>query len=246
MSDELIPASIAANLASATIQLADDDILLRLTNTEDSTLERKTTSDYRDCLKTAVAFSNSLPIGDPGVVFLGVFDNGRVQDNPELDSFQMKVSAEISKIYPPIYPQLRVIKNKDAKQFLAVIVRGSPDRLHFAGQAHTRVGSKTVVASEQQFVRLIVERNSKAREILKWAGKEIIFPIPRGENTVAGNQVFRGSGRASCRLLDCNQFFVTLEFTSEARTTQRAYPLSSIEISYDCDNKCLELVGSQL
>jgi predicted HTH transcriptional regulator len=57
------------------------DILLRLTNTEDATVERKTASDYRDCLKTAVAFSNSLPVDDPGIIFVGVGKDGTIQGN---------------------------------------------------------------------------------------------------------------------------------------------------------------------
>jgi predicted HTH transcriptional regulator len=61
-------------------QLTDADILMRLKNVEDSTVERKTTNDYRDCLKTAVAFSNSLPIDDTGLIFVGVKDDGTVQD----------------------------------------------------------------------------------------------------------------------------------------------------------------------
>ena len=53
------------------IELSDEDIRRRLTDIEDSTVERKTASDYWDCLKTAVAFSNSLPVGDPGIIFAG-------------------------------------------------------------------------------------------------------------------------------------------------------------------------------
>jgi predicted HTH transcriptional regulator len=129
------------------IELTDNDILLRLTNTEDSTVERKAASDYRDCLKTAVAFSNSLPFGDPGVIFVGVFDDGRIQENHNLDSLQKKVSEEINKIYPPIYPQQKVFKGKGGRNFLAVIVRGSLDRPHFAGQAFIRAGSENDGAS---------------------------------------------------------------------------------------------------
>ncbi len=43
--------------------LTDADILSRLTNIEEATVERKTMSDLRDAVKSAVAFSNSLPIG---------------------------------------------------------------------------------------------------------------------------------------------------------------------------------------
>lgn len=90
-------------------QLTDADILMRLKNVEDSTVERKTMNDYRDCLKTAVAFSNSLPIDDPGLIFVGVRDDGTVQDGSNLEAMQKNVSKELSKIYPPIYPQMKVM-----------------------------------------------------------------------------------------------------------------------------------------
>src|SRR5580704_9920897 len=52
--------------------LTDADILQRLTNVEDATVERKVASDLRDVVRTAVALSNSLPVGDPGIIFFGV------------------------------------------------------------------------------------------------------------------------------------------------------------------------------
>jgi len=222
------------------IQLTDEDILLRLANTEDSTIERKSVNDYRDCLKTAVAFSNSLPIGDPGIIFVGVFDDGRVQEsNNNLDSLQKKVSEEINKIYSPIYPQMKVMR-KEGKEFLAVIVRGSPERPHFAGQSYIRSGSKTVVASEAQFGRLVAERNSKAREILKWGSREVTYRFARGDNISVGKHLL--TMRTFCRVVDCNQFFVTLEFGFDEKV-QRAYPLAFIEINHDCEHDHLELIG---
>lgn len=221
--------------------LTEKDILLRLANTEDSTVERKTANDYRDCLKTAVAFSNSMPVGDPAIVFVGVGNDGTPQNNPNLDSLQWKVSKELNEVYPPIYPQMRVIKGEDGKEFLAVIVRGSENRPHFAGKAYIRDGSQTVDASEEQFARLIVERNSKAREILRWSGQEITFRFPPGTKVLIGNTVHHGS--SPCRIAGCNQFFVTLEFKNGESKEQRAYPLSFIEINYDCENRRLELIG---
>jgi hypothetical protein len=57
------------------VELTDRDILSRLKNTEDSTVERKTVSNYRDCRPAAVAFSNSLPLDDPAIIFVGVKDD---------------------------------------------------------------------------------------------------------------------------------------------------------------------------
>ena len=195
------------------IELSDEDIVSRLKNTEDSTVERKVVSDYRDCLKTAVGFSNSLPVDDPGIIFVGVFDDGRVQENNKLDSLERDVSKELNKIYPPIEPQLLVRKDESGKEFLAVIVRGSPNRPHFAGPSYIRDGSQTREASEPQFEQLIAERNSKVRYISKWKGKQIIYrylePTLRSE--------------AGAVLTDCNQHFVVLE--------NRSVPLECVLVS---------------
>ena len=62
------------------MMLSDSDILARLAAIEDSTVERKTFSDNRDWIKTAVAFSNSLAVGQPGVLFVGVYNDGNIQE----------------------------------------------------------------------------------------------------------------------------------------------------------------------
>src|SRR3989338_3728402 len=210
------------NVGSA-FQLGDEDIFLRLTNTEDSTVERKTASDYRDCLKTAVAFSNSLPIGDPGIIFVGVYDDGRIEDNKNLDSLQKKVSEEINKVYPPIYPQIKGM-NKDGREFLAVIVRGSENRPHFAGPALDRDASQTRVASEDQFTRLIAQRSSKAYEILKWRGKTITVDIINTENL---RMVGRIASTSERKVIDCNQFHVTLQHSVD---NIESFPLRRVEV----------------
>ena len=86
---------------------------------------------------------------------------------------------------------------------------------------------------------LIAERNSKAREILRWRGKDVIFRLAEGSNIIVGGTLYRGS--SFCRVLDCNQFIVTLQFGSNEKTN-RAYSLAFIEIGYDCEHDHLELI----
>jgi hypothetical protein len=215
------------------IDLSDQDILLRLTSVEDSTVERKTANDYRDCLKTAVAFSNSLPLDDPGIIFVGVGNDGTVQDKLNLEILQKSVSKEVSKIYPAIYPQMKVMRDAVGKEFLAVIVRGSANRPHFAGASYIRDGTQTQEASDQQFERLIAERNSKVREILKWREKGITIWMPgmtKSRHPSTG-------GKSTQVVMDCNQFYVTVR-TLE---TLQAYVLSEVDVGYDFINNCLEL-----
>ena len=132
------------------ISLSDHDILLRLTAFEDAFVERKTAGDSKDWLKTVVAFANSLPVGDPAILFIGVRDNGEIEGNSNLDSLQQTLSEKLAAAYPPVYYLPKVLL-RDDKQFLAVIVPGSVDRPHFAGQAFIREGSKSVVSSARQF-----------------------------------------------------------------------------------------------
>jgi Putative DNA-binding domain len=222
-------------------QLTDSDILTRLRNIEDSTVERKSANDYRDCLKTAVAFSNSLPIDDPGCIFVGVSDDGTVQEGSNLEALQKNVSKELSKIYPPIYPQMKVMRDANAEEFLAIIVRGSENRPHFAGPSYVRDGTQTVAASESQFKRLIAERNNKAYEVVRWKGKTITFTQPMRECTVQGTTTWTRDKRVSATVIDSNQHYLTLE--SVARKSLRAsYPLRTIELNYDNARERLELL----
>ena len=56
--------------------LSDADLASRLTNFEDHFVERKTSGDQADWVKTVVAFANSTPIGYPAVLFIGVKTTG--------------------------------------------------------------------------------------------------------------------------------------------------------------------------
>src|SRR5882762_1659992 len=152
------------------INLTDQDILLKLSAFEDAFVERKTAGDSKDWLKTVVAFANSAPVGDPAILFIGVRNNGDIEEGTNLDSLQRTLSEKLALAYPPIFYLSKVLQKND-KQFLAVIVSGSENRPHFAGPAYVREGSKSVTSSDKQFDALIAERSSKVREILKWKTK---------------------------------------------------------------------------
>lgn len=210
------------------LELSDENILSRLKNTEDSTVERKVASDFRDCLKTAVGFSNSMRVDDPAIIFIGVRNDGTPEKDQNFDDLQRKVSKELNKIYPPIAPEMLVRKDANGKEFLTVIVRGSPNRPHFAGQAYIREGSQTQVASAKQFERLIEERNTKARYILQWKGKSIAYRYLKPDTCPLRVGV----------LTDCNQYFVVIESTNSV-------PLERVLVSqtyvHDGDRQLLEL-----
>jgi hypothetical protein len=220
------------------IELRDEEILLRLTNFEDAFVERKSTGDMRDLLKTAVAFANSTPIGYPAILFYGVTDKGVPEGKANLDSLQKTISDKLSDAYPPIFYLSKVLQQDD-KQFLAILIPGSEDRPHFAGQSYIRDGSQSKEASGRQFEQLIAERNSKTREILKWRQKEISVYFRPSESTLILAQ-FVGS-RAERTVIDCNQFYVTLEKLVENEHAFESFPLADLEIGFDNNANRLEL-----
>jgi hypothetical protein len=218
------------------VELNDEELLLRLRNFEDNFVERKTSGDSKDWLKTLVAFANSTPAGYPAVLYIGVKNDGTPEEKPvNLDSLQKTFSDRVSEAYPLVYYLTKIV-NVSGKQVLAIIVPGSPDRPHFAGQAYIREGSKSVVASRPQFDELIASRNSKAYEILKWKGREISTAIKQPVylyGKPSGHKVVRSLGT----VLDCNQFYVTLD----DRGKKESIPLEWTEISFDHEAQRLAL-----
>jgi len=218
------------------IELSDQELLLRLRNFEDNFVERKTSGDSRDWLKTVVAFANSTPVGYPAVLFIGVKDDGTPEEKPvNLDSLQKTFGEKIGEAYPTIYCLTKIL-NVEGKQILAVIVPGSAERPHFAGPAYVREGSKSVKASKQQFDVLIASRNSKTYEILKWAGKNISVNFVKAERIQLPDMtVAARSGEVI--LSGCNQFYVTFSWGS----IRHSVPLGRVTISFDNANNRLEL-----
>lgn len=157
------------------VSLSDEDILYRLTNTEDNFAERKRFSDDKEWLRTAVGFANSCPVGFPAILFIGAYDNGKIEMPAKavnLDSLQKTLTEKLNAAWPPLYYLPKVLR-KDSREFLAVLIPGSSSRPHFAGRSFVRVGSETRDASESQFNELLAQRNSKSFAILQWKGKRI-------------------------------------------------------------------------
>jgi hypothetical protein len=212
----------------------DEELLLRLRNFEDHFVERKTLGDKKDWRKTVVAFANSTPVGYPSVLFIGVRDDGTIEDGVNLDTLQKKLGTELDRIYPHPYYLSRVLSEK-GKQFLAVIVPGSNDRPHFAGLAYVREGSKTIEASSALFQQLIEERLSKVHELRQWIGKQVV--LERWESSMHGT---RATGASGVVIRDCNQFYFTYDAGSPG-FEKTALPLSRTDISYDHTHNCLKL-----
>ena len=218
------------------LTLTDADILARLTAVEDGTTERKPYADTRGWTKTVVAFSNSLNEDQPGVLFVGVNDNGTIQESQaNFEDLQKRVSGELSNVYPPAYPTI-LVREKDGKKFVAVIVYGSPERPHFAGKSYVRDGTQTKEASETNIQEFIAKRSSKVAEILKWKDKNIIM-----ETLHPAELHFRVGRVASTRTVtvqECNQHWLTFKDPALGPALT-AISLRRVELNYNYVQKCL-------
>jgi predicted HTH transcriptional regulator len=222
--------------------LNDEDILSRLAAVEDGTTERKPYADSRGWVKTVVAFSNSLAIDQPGILFIGVNNNGTVQEQPtNFEDKQKAVTGEISNIYPPVNPTI-LVREKDGRKFIAVIVYGSRDRPHFAGKSYIRSGTQTIEASEDNLRQLIAQRSGKVAEILKWKNKSVVVNFLHPEE--AHYRVGRVATSAVAIVQDCNEHWVTLK--EERASVARSISLNRVTLAFDDQNNRLVIEVSSI
>ncbi|MCU1272395.1 MAG: putative transcriptional regulator [Acidobacteriaceae bacterium] len=206
-----------------TIELNEADLLARMKNFEDHLVERKVVSDNKDWKKTAVAFANSVPVGIPAILFIGVRDGGEIETpQKNLDEAQKKFNSKMKTVYPRIFYVPKIV-SENGLQALAVIIPGSELRPHFAGLAYVRRGSVTEDASEEQLSELIAQRNSKTATILRWKGKNVTVFLRSGDSEAAWPN--------STIVVDCNQFYVSLQTVPHEPAT--SFPLSRVEINFD-------------
>lgn len=213
--------------------LTDDDLFRRLTNIEDATVERKTWSDYRDWTKVACAFSNSLSVDQPGVLFVGVHDSGKIESKDVNVEEKLKnVTGELSNIYPPINPTI-LVREKEGQKFVAVIVYGSKNKPHFSGKSYVRKGTQTVDASEENLRGFIAQRSGKVAEILKWRGKRVHVKMVQPEHV--HYTVGRIASDMMLLVMDCNEHWVSLS-DGQASTS---YALNRIQLAFDSGKQLL-------
>jgi hypothetical protein len=221
------------------IEITEAEILSKLRNFEDSFVERKRFSEASDWLRTAVAFANSTPIGYPSILFIGIKNDGTIEDATDLDALQKRLSGKLERAYPPIYYWTKVLR-ENSKQFLAVIIPGSDKRPHFSGRAYVRVESQTKDASETQMVELISSRNDKVREILRWKDKAVTVDSfhPNTASWRVATEVRMSHERF---VRDCNAFYVTISESLIDGSSHWSHPLNTVNISFDNNYSRLRL-----
>lgn len=227
--------SFSMMMARLTVDLNEADLLARMKNFEDHLAERKTIGDQKDWKKTAVAFANSVPVGLPAVLYIGVRDNGEIETpQANLDDAQKKFNKLMQDTYPRIAYVPKII-SENGRQALAVIIPGSELRPHFAGLSYVRRGSESIEAAEEQFAELVAQRSSKTARILAWKNKHI---TAINRNLVQGGQRYESRWAEQTWVVYCDQFYVTLQVGT---TSPSSFPLSRVEINFDNARNRLQL-----
>jgi len=207
------------------------ELLLRMHQFEDNFVERKTVSDRKDWLKTAVAFANSTPEARDAILFIGVTDRGEIQDhNNQLDTLQKTFDREIQKAYPPIDYHVEIV-DENSRVALAVIIPFSAKKPHFAGPAYIRRGSQSIEANEPQFKELIARRNSKVTRLLDLKGKVVTVMNSR----YIGPHLSESFWGSNVRVWDCDQFMLTLATSLEPKD-RSSFGLQDVELLFDHAN----------
>src|SRR5882762_207377 len=89
--------------------ISETELRARFRNFEDPFVERKVAGDIKDCLKTALAFANTLPTGMPGVMFIPARDDGTVQVGVNLDDLQRNISKRLVEAFPELIYFQRIV-----------------------------------------------------------------------------------------------------------------------------------------
>jgi hypothetical protein len=216
------------------------NLLAKLQDCEDGYTERKSQGvSYEDICKTLVAFANSLREEQEGFLFIGVEDKtGDITgvDNPDKMQKKIRQLAE-KKCYPPIQNYINKVIEKNGKSIVAIIIRASRNRPHFAAPAYVRRGCESVEASAELFEELIVSRNDKSHRILRERGKEVTLI----ESFWVSGNIWHSSSN-TCKIINCDAFFVSL-FDEGQR--ERCFPLDEILISRDPSQNRMMLIKSR-
>lgn len=143
----------------------DDTALLNLLNDlESDRVERKAALSDPDRICEAIcAFANDLPDHrQPGVVFIGIHDNGKCADLIINDELLLKLADLRSNgnIYP--FPSMTVQKKRLNECELAVVVVEPSNDLpiRFRGRIWVRVGPRRAIATPEEERRLTEKRRA--------------------------------------------------------------------------------------
>jgi hypothetical protein len=229
------------------IVLNENQLRDLLHSSETHWVERKKTFHPSSVKEAIVAFANSVPENQCAVLFIGVGPDGRLVHLEKADEKQRDIRkiAE-DECFPPIQCTPAIVR-EGSMEIVAVVVKYSKDRPHFAGSPFVRVGSETI--RDKQKLRtllddLIASRNDKARRILRdkekivtviWRERESIeSDHKRSQIANAGflaSYLLYGDRKLNCRVEECDAHCVHL---FEIATGEHfSAPLENVKMDYD-------------
>jgi Putative DNA-binding domain len=213
--------------------MPNDNLLTRLGDQEDNFVERKPANPNRDDIrKTVVAFANTVSEDRTGILFIGIRNDGTIEDVPNPDKLQKTVREVCEKdCYPPIKFLSEVVNTPKGK-IVAVVISASVNRPHFAGPAFVRRGSESVTASAEIFDELVHSRNSKTAAIVKLKGQIVsVLSLQHklGEAKHIPGVAYREG--TECRVEAASTHTVRLHIIASSRMVTE--PLDHVTLSYD-------------
>jgi ATP-dependent DNA helicase RecG len=94
-----------------------------------------------------------------GRVFFGVRPDGRIEGQQTSDRTLERLTAELGRIDPPVFPEIERLMLESGNEVLIVTVpRGSQKPYSYLGQAYLRVGNSTLTLNSEQYNALLLER----------------------------------------------------------------------------------------
>jgi schlafen family protein len=219
----------------------DEEILQRLTNTEDHLTERKSKPHRDQATEAMVAFANSALPNKPGILYVGVNDKGDILQDKAPETWQHDITTWGNGCFPEL-PVIPRTLTKDGKEFLAVVVPLSALRPHFARPAFKREGAKTVRASQNEIDEWIAYRNSKVRVLLEQKDQKrpvqvIQLAGPQHADIRNARHMVKNG---QYHILDCSYHFVSLESLEGGGRVSEA--LSVIDFKWDFSHDWLVLL----
>ncbi len=143
----------------------DSELVYLLHDMESDRVERKASSNDPDRLCEAIcAFANDLPNHrQPGVLFIGVHDNGRCANLTVNDDLLLKLADLRSNGNILPFPSMTVQKKTlDGCDLAVVVVEPSDDPpVRFRGRTWIRVGPRRAIATPEEERRLTEKRRSR-------------------------------------------------------------------------------------
>lgn len=133
-----------------------DQISALVAKGESETLEfKQTTGSRREAAKTVCAMLNH----SGGIILFGVSSEGEVVGQHVSNQTIEKVSAEIQRIDPPVFPGVeRVALAGDREVVMVRVSQGPAKPYGYRGAAYRRVGNTTLAMSADEYNRMLFER----------------------------------------------------------------------------------------